>query len=175
MVGLLWNVTYLQSSSQTKWLINLNNLEFHICLASYEMLFIYNHHHKQKNWLISINWNFLYIWSLRECYLLTIIIKNKENWLIWTNWNFIYVWRLASNGMLLIYHRHHKQKKMIDFNKLEFPIGLVPYGMLLTYNHHQKQRKLINLNKLDFVYVWPLMECYLFTIIIVNKQIDLFQ
>ncbi len=26
-------------------------------------------------------------------------------------------------------------KKMIDFNKLEFPIYLVPYGMLLIYKH----------------------------------------
>ncbi len=27
-------------------------------------------------------------------------------------------------------------KKMINFNKLEFPIYVVPYGMLLTYNYH---------------------------------------
>ncbi len=74
--GPLWNVTYLQSSLLTKTLINLNELEFYICLSSYGMLLIYSHHCKQKNWLIWTNWNFLYLWSVVECYLFTIIITN---------------------------------------------------------------------------------------------------
>jgi hypothetical protein len=52
MFGVLWNITYLPSSLQTKKLINLNKSEFHMCLAFYGMLFIYNHHHKQTNAIV---------------------------------------------------------------------------------------------------------------------------
>ncbi len=126
--SLLWNTISLQSSLQTKKLINLQKLQFHISLASYGMTLVYNHHYKQKNWLTYKNcnwyifgllWNVTILQSSLQTKLLN--VHKLESYLIChlfifiiayilQNWNLTYLW--SPRKWTSFIHNHHCKEKI---------------------------------------------------------------
>ncbi len=132
------------------------------------LTFLQSSLHTKK--LINLN-KFEFPISLVPCGILHIYNHHckLKSWSIWTYWNFLYLWSRMECYLFTIIITN---KNLINLNKLEFHICLSSYGMLLIYNHHRKQKYWLIWTNRNFLYLWSLVECYLFTNIIANKKID---
>jgi hypothetical protein len=187
--SLLWNTISLQSSLQTKKLINLQKLQFHISLASYGMTLVYNHHYKQKNWLTYKNCNWYIFGLLWNVTSLHSSLQTKK-WLTYKNCNW-YIFGLLWNVTIL---QSSLQTKLLNVHKLEsylichlfiFIIAYILQNWNLTYlwsprkwtsfihNHHCKEKICLMYINWLLIYLLSLISNVTYTIVIImaNKNV----